>query len=107
MRYLSVGRYFLNDQPADEVHLRQLLLEATKRRIEKLVWIAADESVTYGEVAAIVSELQSDTPDLHIALATEPQIGPVEPSEVSRMGGERADGTNSGMMPCLACYPKL
>ena len=101
VRYLPGERYFLNDQPADEVHLRQLVSEATKNRLEKLVWVAANARVPYGDVAAVISALQSDTPDLHIAIATESQIGPVDPGEINRMKGKRVDGTYIGVMPCV------
>ena len=102
VRYLTGGRYYLNDQPATEVDLRKLVKHVTQNRIEKLVWLAADRRVTYGEVTSLISELQSDTPDLHIAIATEAQVGPVDPLEIERMGGKRADGTLIGVMPCVS-----
>ena len=102
VRFLPGERYFLNDQPANEVHLRQLVSRATERRLAKLVWVAGDERVTYGEVAALISDLQSDTPELHIVMATESQVGPVDPVEIQRMGGKRADGSYIGVMPCIS-----
>ena len=79
VRYLPGERFYLNDQLVNEAQLRHIVTQAVERRIEKIVWIAADERVTYGGVIGIISKLQSDTPSLHIAIATESQIGPVEP----------------------------
>ena len=101
VRYLPGDRYFLNSEPADEVQLRQLVRKALQRRVEKIVWIAADGRVTYGEVVSLLSKLQMDTPGLIIAVATASQTGPVEPAEIERMGGKRADGTYIGVMPCV------
>lgn len=101
VRYLPGNRFWLNDQSLSEAKLRQSLSAALERRIEKIVWVAADERVTYGDVVEVVSKLQRDTPDLHIALPTETQIGPVDPLEIERMNGRRADGSLIGVMPCV------
>ena len=57
--------------------------------------------MTYGEVVSLLSKLQMDTPDLDVAVATASQTGPVEPAEIERMAGKRADGTYIGVMPCV------
>ncbi len=101
VRYLPGDRFWLNDQSLSEARLRQSLRAALESRIEKIVWVAADERVTYGGVVDVISKLKSDTPDLHIAIATKSQIGPVDPLEIEHMGGRRADGSLMGVMPCV------
>jgi len=82
VRYLPSGKLWLNAEQLDEDGLRSRLQAALTTRAEKLVWIAADEHVSYGEVLSVISTLKQDTPDLHIALATKAQTGPVDPTDI-------------------------
>jgi biopolymer transport protein ExbD len=82
VRYLPDAKLWLNSEPLDEYTLRLKLRTALATRVERLVWVAADERVSYGEVVAIISKLTEDSPDLHVALVTKAQIGPVDPSDI-------------------------
>jgi hypothetical protein len=82
VRYLPDGKLWLNEESLDEGSLRLRLQQALQPRFEKLVWIAADERVSYGDVVSVISKLNQDTPDLHIALATKAQVGPVDPTDM-------------------------
>ena len=83
VRYLPDGRYFLNDQEATQAQVRQLLRPLLEHRIERLVWVAADKDVAYGNVVSLLSNLHHDTPHLYIAIATRSQVGPSTPSRSS------------------------
>ena len=105
IRDLGDGRYLLNERPGDEMQTRQLLRQALQRRVEKLVWVAADDRMAYGRVVATISHLQQDTPDLHIAIATRSQIGTVDPIVIERLHGRNPDGTPIGVLPCVFAKP--
>jgi biopolymer transport protein ExbD len=62
--------------------------EAVQPRAEKLVWVAADQRLQYGEVLKLISELKSDTQNLYVAIPTASQIGPVNPIEIERIKGK-------------------
>ena len=81
VRDLPGGRLWLNDQLLRESVVRSKVQEALSTRAEKLVWIAADEHLVYGEVVSLMSKLHHDTPDVHIVLATKAQTGPVDPAD--------------------------
>ncbi len=102
VRYLPGDRFWLNDQSLSEAKLRQSLSAALEGRLEKIVWVAADERVTYGEVVDVISKRKRDTPNLHVSLPTKSQIGPVDPVEIEHMSGRRADGSQIGVMPCVS-----
>ena len=107
VRILPDATYFLNSQPESEASLRQHVSRVMDYRIERILWVAADKRMTYGEVAGVISKLQSDTPRLRVALATESQIGPVDPTEIKRMRGKMPDGRYIGMMPCVSSDIRL
>ena len=67
----------MNNEPSDKFALRRVVSRTMESRYEKLVWIAADERVTYRSVVAIIAKLTPDTPDLHVAIVTKSQIGAV------------------------------
>ena len=81
VRYLPDGRLSLNDQLLREGVVRSNVQEALSTRAEKLVWIAADEHLAYGDVVSFISKLHRDTPDVYIVLATKSQTGPVDPTD--------------------------
>jgi 3-deoxy-D-manno-octulosonic-acid transferase len=81
VRDLPDGRLWLNDRPLDESAVRSNVQTALTTRAEKLVWIAADEHLSYGEVVSLISKLRHDTPDVYIVLATKAQTGPVDPAD--------------------------
>jgi hypothetical protein len=56
----------------------------TSRRFEKVVWLAADPRLTYGEVASDTSNLALHTPGLVVFLATTSQTGPIDPIEMAK-----------------------
>jgi biopolymer transport protein ExbD len=85
VRYLPGARLWLNGNALDRTTLRKQVTEAMETRRERLVWLAADEHVSYGEVASIASDLMNDTPNLHLAIATKSQAGPVEPAEIDKL----------------------
>ena len=81
VRDLPGRRLWLNDQLLDESVVRSNVQTALTTRAEKLVWIAADEHLSYGEVVSLISKLRHDTPDVYIVLATKAQTGPVDPAD--------------------------
>ena len=82
VRVLPREKLWVNDQQVDEALLRSMVSIAMERRVEKLVSIAADERVAYGEVLRLASGLTQATPDLHIAIETKSQTGPVDPEQI-------------------------
>ncbi|MGA3225019.1 MAG: hypothetical protein ABSC65_14725 [Acidobacteriaceae bacterium] len=81
VRYLPGGKLWLNSEPLDENILRSRVQGDLAKRAEKLLWLAADEHVSYGEVVDIVSKFSRDNPGLYIALATKAQTGAVDPAD--------------------------
>jgi hypothetical protein len=63
VRDLPSGSLSLNDQLFDESVLRSNVQMALTTRAEKLMWIAADEHLPYGEVVSLISKPRHDTPD--------------------------------------------
>jgi biopolymer transport protein ExbD len=81
VRYLPGGKLWLNGDLIKENELRSELQERLATRVERLIWVAADEHVHYGEVIALLSKLCQDNPDTYIALTTKTQTGPVDPAD--------------------------
>jgi biopolymer transport protein ExbD len=81
VRYLPNGKLWLNEDLLKENELRSELQERLATRVEKLVWVAADERLHYGEVIALLSKLSQDNPGTYMALTTRKQTGPVDPSD--------------------------
>jgi biopolymer transport protein ExbD len=81
VRYLPGGKLWLNGDLLKEDELRSELQERLTTRVEKLLWVAADEHVRYGEVVALLSKLSQDNPGTYIALTTKMQTGPVDPAD--------------------------
>jgi biopolymer transport protein ExbD len=81
VRYLPGGKLWLNGDLLKENELRSELQKSLATRVEKLVWVAADEHVHYGEVIALLSKLRQDNPGTYIALTTKTQTGPVDPAD--------------------------
>jgi hypothetical protein len=50
-------------------------------------------------VVAIISKLTQATPDLHIAIATKSQIGPVDPQEI-----QKTKANYNGSVPVGTCH---
>ena len=94
VRDLPGGRLWLNGRLLRESVVRSKVQEALSTRAEKLVWIAADDHLAYGEVVSLISKLHHDTPDAYIVLATKAQTGPVDPAdnEYSRAQAQRPLG---------------
>jgi biopolymer transport protein ExbD len=90
VRYLQNGKFLLNEQAVDEPSMLGSVSLYMETRAEKVVWIAADEHVSYGEVVSIISKLKRDTPQLYIALATKRQTGPVDPVQIDAMSKHEA-----------------
>jgi biopolymer transport protein ExbD len=81
IRYLSGGKLWLNGEALGENVLRARIQADLTRRAEKLLWVAVDEHVTYGEAVDIMAKLSRDNPGVTIALATKTQTGPVDPAD--------------------------
>jgi biopolymer transport protein ExbD len=81
VRYLPGGKLWLNEESLKEDALRSRVQERLATRVEKLLWVAADERVSYGEVVALLSKLDRDNPDTYIALTTKMQTGPIDPAD--------------------------
>jgi biopolymer transport protein ExbD len=81
VRYLPGARLWLNEASLDEKDLRSRLQQSLTTRAEQLIWLAADERVSYGEVVSMISKLKLDNPKAYVALVTKSQVGPVDPSD--------------------------
>ncbi len=58
-----------------EEGLRQAVTRVMARRVERLVYVAADPHLPYSDVLNLVSELKHDDSSLHVVLLTEKQTG--------------------------------
>lgn len=58
-----------------EEGLRQAVTAVMARRVERLVYVAADPHLPYGDVLNLLSELKHDDSSLHVVLLTEKQTG--------------------------------
>jgi hypothetical protein len=66
----------LNDTfESSEEDLREAVHAVMARRLERVVYLAADPQLHYGEVLKLVSDLRSDDPSLHVVVLTEEQTG--------------------------------
>jgi hypothetical protein len=74
------GTMWLNSQRFDEQTLRWRVTDQMRRRWVKIVWIAADEKTSYGDVVRTISKLKQDTPDLRPVIATRSQTGEFDPA---------------------------
>jgi biopolymer transport protein ExbD len=81
VRYLPGAKLWLNETLLGERDLRSTLQQSLATRAEQLVWLAADERVSYGEVVSVISKLKLDNPEAYVALATKSQVGPVDPAD--------------------------
>lgn len=81
VRDLPGSKFWLNEVPLDEDALRLRLRNALSTRAEQLIWIAADEHVSYGEIISVISVLSHDNPAAHLVLATKAQVGPADPAD--------------------------
>jgi biopolymer transport protein ExbD len=96
VRYLPGAKLWLNGIPLGERDLRSTLQRSLATRAEQLVWLAADERVSYGEVISVISKLKLDNPDAYVALATKSQVGTVDPAD--------GDFRKAQMNPKLGIY---
>jgi hypothetical protein len=58
--------------------LRREIVGLMSTRQEQVLSFEADESLSYGEVSGILSDLQKDDPNLYIVLFTKKQVDPVD-----------------------------
>jgi biopolymer transport protein ExbD len=79
IRLLPGAKLWLNEEPFEERDLRSKVKERLASRFEKLLWVAADERVRYGDVVALLAKLRQDDPDAYIAIVTKRQTGPIDP----------------------------
>ena len=101
VRYVPDGKYWIQDYPFNEASLRAKLKEILKEDRVKLVWIGADERLSYGNVVDLMNKLQKDTPGLRIALATRQQIGPVDPAQIEALNAAHHTNYLRPIPPCL------
>ncbi len=80
VRYLPGAKLWLNNAPLNEKDLRSKLQQSLATRAEPLIWVAADERVSYGEVVSVISKLMLDNPEAYVAVVTKSQVGAVDPS---------------------------
>jgi biopolymer transport protein ExbD len=79
IRHLPGEKLWLNEASFEEGDLRSRVKERLATRFEKVLWVAADERVPYGEVVALLAMLHHDNPDAYIAITTKKQMGPIDP----------------------------
>ncbi|HEY6375166.1 MAG TPA: hypothetical protein VIX90_06540 [Edaphobacter sp.] len=86
VRYRLDHSSFANDtlMPVED-DLRRVIAGTMSSRQEQVISFAADERLTYGEVSAVLSDLQKDSLDLNIILVTKSQIGSVDGVEWDRL----------------------
>jgi hypothetical protein len=84
LRYLSNERAFINGQPTASIAVPIQVSYITSTRFEKVVWLAADPRLSYGEVASDISNLAQRTPSLVIFLATSSETGSIDPIEMNK-----------------------
>ena len=58
--------------------LRREIVTIMSMRQEQVLFFKADENLSYGDVAEVLSDLKQDDPKLFIALVTKDQIGSVD-----------------------------
>jgi biopolymer transport protein ExbD len=68
------GRYFVDQQPVLESELLIRVQAALDRKLERIVLIKADTDATYGDVMALLDQLQRAGIE-DIGLVTERRIG--------------------------------
>ena len=105
VRYVAHGKLWLNDYPFDEAGLRAKVAQIMANMGTKRLWIAGDERMSYGEVAALIERLQVDTPDLMIGIATKSQVGPVDSSQFAVWRDQK--NQSHRLQPLPPCFPTL
>ena len=76
IKYHLDHRSSLNDQSElSEEELSHAVTAVMSRRFERLIYVAADPRLPYGDVLHLLSGLTHDDPTLHVALLTEKQTG--------------------------------
>ena len=61
-----------------EADLRREIKGLMSTRWEQVLSFDADEKLGYGEVLSVLSDLKKDDPELHVALVTKRQAGPMD-----------------------------
>ena len=79
LRYLTNQRDFLNGEPTAASALPSQVAMIMESRAERVLTLAADPRLSYGEVASDISRLAQHTPDLVVLLATTSETGPIDP----------------------------
>jgi biopolymer transport protein ExbD len=64
--------------------LRREIVTIMSMRQEQVLFFKADENLSYGGVAEVLSDLKQDDPKLFIALVTKDQIGSVDGTQWRR-----------------------
>ena len=76
IKYHLDHRSSLNDQSGlSEEELSHAVTAVMSRRSERLIYVAADPRLPYGDVLHLVSRLSQDDPSVHVVLLTKQQIG--------------------------------
>lgn len=76
IKYHPDHRSSLNDRSGlSEKELIQAVTAVMSHRLERLIYVAADPQLPYGDVLHLVSGLTHDDPSLHVAMLTEKQTG--------------------------------
>ena len=85
VRYLPGDRAFVNELPMTHAEAIPAVSDAMSRRWERVVWIAGDPHLTYGEVIANTARLKAQIPSLVVLLTTGSQTGPVDPAAIVKL----------------------
>ena len=79
VRYQLDHSSFVNNElmPVEDA-LRREIASVMATRQEQVLFFAADDSLTYHEVSAVLSDLRKDSPELSVILLTKSQVGTVK-----------------------------
>jgi biopolymer transport protein ExbD len=79
VRYRSDHSSYVNDRLMPvENDLRREIAGVMATRQEQVLFFAADDRLTYGEVSVVLSDLKEDSPALVVVLLTKSQVSAVE-----------------------------
>jgi biopolymer transport protein ExbD len=86
VRYRMDHSSFVNHQlaPVKDDLLRQVRGREGWRNVQ-VIFFTADARLGYREVSTVLADLQKDSPELHVFLMTEKQVGPVEEMQWNRV----------------------
>jgi biopolymer transport protein ExbD len=81
VRYLPHNTAFINEFQTATVAVPDRIAETMSTRQERVVWIAGDRRLSYGEFVDDISKLAAKTTAVYGLLSTQSETGPIDPSE--------------------------